>query len=194
MAAVVVFAAGGVAALTLLDDEVRHDDGAGRKSAGETGPAAYFASAPKVCGASLLDKARVQEFFTLSPKLTAHGETRAVVRCQWERDRGRNASDEELRVRAIAHGSVEGAKALMKENSDAMGWSDTRTTRPKIGDQAEIVDTRLDGVAQARARIGNLTLDLWSNAVINHADELETLLRDMVAEAEAEAARPTSLG
>lgn len=91
-----------------------------------------------------------------------------------------------MHVRVMVHDSGKAAADLLKEPADAAeGHGDATKSRPRLGDQAELVVTSQD-LGEARVRISNLTIEVRYGGDFFDTDKLMDLVSEIVAAAEAE--------
>jgi hypothetical protein len=195
LAASVVLVAGGFAlGLWLGDDE----ETAGATAGPAAGPAAgrssgpspsptpnRFTTAPKVCQSDLLSGARLEDLVS-NPEPGAMLDSDTVNRCEWETE-DRYLVQSELSVRVLVHGSGKDAGALFKDPAEVAQWSDAKTTRPALGDEAVLVTSERAEEGQARVRISNLTIEVrHSGDFFNDGETLMNLMRELVTTAEAD--------
>jgi hypothetical protein len=139
---------------------------------------------PEVCRSGLFSAARVEELVS-NPRPGVMINTGQVSRCEWRTDR-KYMVQSELRVNVMIHGSAGSAAALLKESAGAAdGQGAATTSRPRLGDEAELVIDDSDDRGEARIRISNLTIEVRYSGDFFNPEEFTALVREITATAEA---------
>ncbi|MFG3438798.1 serine/threonine-protein kinase [Nonomuraea sp. NPDC047897] len=188
--AAVTLVAGGMAAGMLLAGEggaagpggaPKTPSATASATAQETG---RFVTVPEVCRSGLFSAARVEELVS-NPRPGVMINTGQVSRCEWRSDR-KYMVQSELRVNVMIHGSAGSAAALLKESAGAAdGQGAATTSRPRLGDEAELVIDDSDDRGEARIRISNLTIEVRYSGDFFDPEEFTALVREITATAEA---------
>ena len=185
-AAAILLVAGGVAVGTLLADGGDGAPGPERSPKVTSSPTPElhrFATAPKVCQSNLFSKARVEDLVS-NPEPGAMINDASVNRCEWETE-SKYLVASQLSVHVLVNDSGKAAANLFEEPKDlAEGHPGATVRHPNLGDRADLMVA--NHLGEARVRISNLTLEVRYAGDYFGEDEFTTLVREIVATAEAE--------